>query len=96
MSQATATAVAAKVESLGEADLLPFHELLDAEMVNEALKAEKVSLQSLHLLPDRDPLPVPFAGDRPRSFVPRLGGSVDRLACVPGTAPVRRGHRHLL
>ncbi|MGP0062399.1 MAG: hypothetical protein ACLQGP_02190, partial [Isosphaeraceae bacterium] len=30
------------VESLGEADLLPFHELLDAAMVDEALKAEKV------------------------------------------------------
>jgi hypothetical protein len=42
MSQATPTNLAAKVESLGEADLLPFHELLDAEMVNEALKAEKV------------------------------------------------------
>jgi len=42
MSQATPTTVAAKVESLGEADLLPFHELLDAAMVDEALKAEKV------------------------------------------------------
>jgi hypothetical protein len=29
MSQATPTNLAAKVESLGEADLLPFHELLD-------------------------------------------------------------------
>ena len=42
MSQATPTTLAAKVESLGEADLLPFHELLDAAMVDEALKAEKV------------------------------------------------------
>ena len=42
MKQATPTTLAAKVESLGEADLLPFHELLDAAMVNEALKAEKV------------------------------------------------------
>jgi hypothetical protein len=42
MSQATPTTRAAKVESLGEADLLPFHELLDATMVDEALKAEKV------------------------------------------------------
>ena len=30
MSQATPTTLAAKAESLGEADLLPFHELLDA------------------------------------------------------------------
>jgi hypothetical protein len=42
MSQATPTTLAANVESLGEADLLPFHELLDAAMVDAALKAEKV------------------------------------------------------
>src|ERR1700723_647950 len=42
MSQATPTTLAAKVESLGEADLLPFHELLDAAMVDAALTAEKV------------------------------------------------------
>ena len=42
MSQATPTTLAARVESLGEADLLPFHELLDAAMVAEALKAEEV------------------------------------------------------
>lgn len=42
MSQATATAVAKEVGTLGEADLLPFHELLDEDMVVEALKAEKV------------------------------------------------------
>ena len=42
MSQATPETLAAKVESLGETDLLPFHELLDVEMVDEALKAEKV------------------------------------------------------
>lgn len=41
MDQTTPTNLKAKVESLGEADLLPFHELLDAEMVNEALQAEK-------------------------------------------------------
>ena len=72
MRQATPTTLAAKVESLREADLLPFHEMLDAAMVDEALKAEKVTLQRLHLHPDGDPLPVPLAGDRPRSFVPRL------------------------
>ena len=42
LGQATATAVAEEVHSLGEADLLPFHELLDAAMIDEALKAEKV------------------------------------------------------
>ena len=42
MPQAIPTTLAAGVESLGEADLLPFHELLDADMVDEALKAEKV------------------------------------------------------
>ena len=42
MNQATPTTLAAKVESLGKADLLPFHEFLDAAMVDEALKAEKV------------------------------------------------------
>ena len=53
-------------------------------------------VQRLHLRPDRDPLPVPLAGDRPRSFVPRLGGPVDRLARVPGASSVWRGDRHLL
>ena len=42
MPQAIPTTLAAEVESLDEADLLPFHELLDADMVDEALKAEKV------------------------------------------------------
>lgn len=42
MSQVTPAPLAAEVKSLGEADLLPFHELLDADMVDEALKAEKV------------------------------------------------------
>ena len=42
MPKATATALAREVDSLGEADLLPFHELLDIAMVDEALRAEKV------------------------------------------------------
>jgi hypothetical protein len=42
MSQATPETLAAEVKSLGEADLLPFHELLSVEMVDAALEAEKV------------------------------------------------------
>ena len=53
MSQATPTTLAAKVESLGEADLLPFHELLDAAMVDEALKAETVRFNDCIYAPDR-------------------------------------------
>ena len=41
MPQTNPTPLEAGVESLREADLLPFHELLDADMVDEALKAEK-------------------------------------------------------
>ena len=70
MSQANPTTLAAKVESLDEADLLPFHEVPDVTMVDEALKAEKVRFDRLHLHPDRDPLPVPLAGDRPRPLGP--------------------------
>ncbi len=42
MSEATATTLAAEVESLRAADLLPFLELLDAGMIERALAAEKV------------------------------------------------------
>src|SRR5438270_4711737 len=42
MHQATAAAFAEEVDPLREADLLPFHELLGAGMVDEALKAEEV------------------------------------------------------
>ena len=42
MSQTTPTPLAAEVESLGAADLLPFLELLDADMIGQALAAEKV------------------------------------------------------
>ena len=65
-------------------------------MVDEVLKAEKVRFNDCIYAPDRDPLPVPLAGDRPRSFVPRFGGPADRLACVPRASSVWRGDRHLL
>src|SRR4051794_18870904 len=42
MREVTAARFAEEVDSLREADLLPFHELLDAAMVGEALKAEEV------------------------------------------------------
>ena len=51
MSQATATAVAAKVESLGEADLLPFHELLDAEHGQRGAQGREGPLQSIASTP---------------------------------------------
>ena len=43
MSQATRRWISEKVKSLHESDVLPFHELLDAETVNSALAAEGVS-----------------------------------------------------
>ena len=43
MPQATRRWISEKVKSLHESDVLPFHELLDAEMVNSALAAEGVS-----------------------------------------------------
>ena len=43
MSQATRRWISEKVKSLHESDVLPFHDLLDAEMVNSALAAEGVS-----------------------------------------------------
>ena len=43
MPQATRRWISEKVKSLHESDVLPFHDLLDAEMVNSALAAEGVS-----------------------------------------------------
>ena len=43
MPQATRRWISEKVKSLHESDVLPFHELLDAEMVNSALAAEGVT-----------------------------------------------------
>jgi Transposase DDE domain len=43
MPQATRRWISEKVKSLHESDVLPFHELLDVEMVNSALAAEGVS-----------------------------------------------------
>jgi hypothetical protein len=42
MPRAIPTSLAAAVGSLGEADLLPFQEPLNADMVDETLKAEEV------------------------------------------------------
>jgi hypothetical protein len=42
MPQATRRWISEKVKSLHESDVLPFHELLDVEMVNSALAAEGV------------------------------------------------------
>jgi hypothetical protein len=42
MSQATRHGISEKVKSLRESDILPFHEILDAQMVKDALAAEGV------------------------------------------------------
>jgi hypothetical protein len=43
MSQATRRWISEKVKSLGDSQILPFHDILDAGMVNQALRAEGVS-----------------------------------------------------
>jgi hypothetical protein len=43
MSQSTRRWVSEKVKSLRESDVLPFHEILDAQMVDDALAAENVT-----------------------------------------------------
>ena len=43
MPRATRRWISEKVKSLHESDVLPFHDLLDAEMVNSAPAAEGVS-----------------------------------------------------
>ena len=45
MPQATRRWISEKVKSLHEADVLPFHEILDAEMVNAALAAAGVTFK---------------------------------------------------
>ncbi len=45
MPQATRRWISEKVKSLHESDVLPFHELLDVEMVNSALASEGVSFK---------------------------------------------------
>jgi Transposase DDE domain len=45
MPQATRRWISEKVKSLHESDVLPFHEILDVEMVNGALKAEGVTFK---------------------------------------------------
>jgi hypothetical protein len=42
MPQATRRRISEKVKALHEADLLPFHDILDVEMVNAALASERV------------------------------------------------------
>src|SRR4051812_14033226 len=43
MPQATRRWISEKVQSLRESDVLPFHDILDARMVNSALAAEGVT-----------------------------------------------------
>ena len=43
MSQATRRRISEKVKSLHDSDALPFHDILDADMVKAALAAEGVS-----------------------------------------------------
>jgi hypothetical protein len=43
MPQSTRRWISEEVKSLREADVLPFHEILDATMVNDALAEEKVT-----------------------------------------------------
>ena len=91
MPQATRRWISGKGQIPSRVDCLPFHEILDAEMVKDALDAGRGHVQRSHLHPVRDPLPVPLAGARPRSLVSRRGRAADRLAGGQTTAsPARR------
>ena len=76
MSQTTQRRISEKVKSTRDSDLLPFHEILDAAMVNAALDAEGVKFKDRIYTPVCDPLPVPLSGARPdhscRAAVVRL------------------------
>ena len=79
MPQATRRWISEKVKSLHESDVLPFHELLDVEMVNSALAAEGVSFNERIYTPLGDALPVPLSSPRPRPFMSRRSRAADRL-----------------
>ena len=96
MPQTTRRWILAKVKSLREADLLPFHEMLDADMVNSAAGGRGGHIQRSHLHPVRDPLPVPLPGARPRSLMSRRGRAVDRLAGDQRSQALRARDRQLL
>ena len=96
MPQATRRWISEKVKSLHESDVLPFHDILDAEMVNAALAVGRGHVQGANLHPVCDPLHVPLPGARPRSLVPCGGRAVDRLAGGQRPQALLAGDQQLL
>ena len=96
MSQSTRRWISEKVQSLRESNVLPFHDILDADMVDGRLGRRRGHLPRAHLHPPGDPLPVPLPGPRPRPLVPRGGRPADRLAGDQRPQALRAGDRQLL
>ena len=96
MPQSTRRWISEKVQSLRESNVLPFHDILDADMVEAALAEEGVTFNELHLHPPGDPLRVPLPGARPRPLLPRGGRAADRLAGDQPPQALRPGDQQLL
>ncbi len=79
MFQATQRRISEKIKSTLDSDALPFHEILDADMVESALTSEGRSIQDRILHSVCNPLPVPLSGARSGSLVSRGSHAVDPL-----------------
>ena len=79
MFQPTRRRISEKIKSTLDSDALPFHEILDADMVESAMDLRGRSVQRSHLHSVCNPLPVPLSGARPGSLVSRGSHAVDPL-----------------
>jgi hypothetical protein len=96
MPRATRRWISEKVKSLHESDALPFHDILDARMVDAALAAEGVRFRERISTPLVATCLFLCPGARSRSLLPRGGGRADRLDSDRRPQAVRSGHRQLL
>ena len=96
MSQSTRRWISEKVQSLRESNVLPFHDILDAEDGRGRPGRRRGHLPRAHLHPPGDHLPVPLPGPRPRPLLPRRRRPADRLAGDPRPQALRAGDRQLL
>ena len=95
MSQTTRPQVSETIAFPRQGRESPLREILDAKLVEDALAAEGVTYNRVHLHPVHDPLHLPLAGPRPRPLVSRRGRPRDRLAGHPRPQALLGAHRHL-